>query len=200
MNLSRAVLLLVATTAINALAQAPAPSAHDHDHAANPAAGLKKELIEGITAKDFLKLGDKPNTAKITLVAVFTDANYGMNFNGHAKGTLVYTIPKGWTVEVTYINPSPIPHSAIVVEKADTKKLQVAQPYFKGGAVPNHLQGLAYGKSTFSFVVDEPGEFALACGFPAHALNGHWVALDVDDKTKVPTIKLGDAPAQEAVK
>jgi hypothetical protein len=182
-------------------AQTPAPPAKE-DHSAHGGAvamaGLKKELTEGLTEADFLKLGDKPKTAKITLVAVWSDANYGMNFNGHAKGTLVYTIPKDWTVEVTYINPSPIPHSAIVVEKSDTKKLQVAQPYFKGGAVPNHLQGLAYGKSVFSFAADEAGEYAIACGFPAHAMNGHWVALDVDDKISVPTIKLGDAPAKEA--
>jgi len=31
-----------------------------------------------------------------------------------------------FAAEVTYINPSPIPHSAIVCEKADTKKLQDA--------------------------------------------------------------------------
>ena len=193
--------LLLSLCALSGVCFSQAPATDPHAaHASAATAGLKKELIEGITEKDFIKLGDKPNTAKITLVAVFTDANYGMNFNGHSKGSLVYTIPKGWTVEVTYINPSPVPHSAIVVEKADTKKLQVAQPYFKGGAVPNHLQGLAYGKATFTFLVDEPGEYALACGFPAHALNGHWVGLDVDEKIKVPTIKIGDAPAKEAVK
>lgn len=193
---SLALVLTFAATA--AFSQTPAPPAGEH--AAHDAAsiGLKKELIEGITEADFLKLGDKPKTAKITLVAVFTADNYGMNFNGHSKGSLVYTIPKDWTVEVTYINPSPIPHSAIVVEKGDTKKLQIPAPYFKGGAVPNHLQGLAYGKATFSFVADEAGEYALACGFPAHAMNGHWVGLDVDDKIAMPTIKIGDAPAREA--
>ena len=193
------VLLIALAAATTGLAQTPAPPAGEHaGHEAAAMIGLKKELIEGITEADFLKLGDKPKTAKITLVAVFTADNYGMNFNGHSKGTLVYTIPKDWTVEVNYINPSPIPHSAIVVEKSDTKKLQIPTPYFKGGAVPNHLQGLAYGKATFSFVADEAGEYALACGFPAHAMNGHWVELDVDDKIKTPTIKLGDGPVKEA--
>lgn len=195
-------LALVTALASPLAAQTPAAPAAEHaghaEHAAAANSGLKKELVAGLTEADFLRLGTKPKTAKITLVAVWTDANYGMNFNGHAKGTLVYTIPKDWTVEVTYINPSPIPHSAIVVEKADTKKLQVAQPYFKGGAVPNHLQGLAYGKADFSFIADEVGEYALACGFPAHAMNGHWVALDVDDKITKPTIKIGEAPAKEA--
>ena len=192
-------LILALGISATSFAQTPAPPAADHaGHEAAALIGLKKELIEGITEADFLKLGDKPKTVKITLVAVFTADNYGMNFNGHSKGTLVYTIPKDWTVEVNYINPSPIPHSAIVVEKSDTKKLQIPKPYFKGGAVPNHLQGLSYGKATFSFVADEAGEYALACGFPAHAMNGHWVSLDVDDKITVPTIKIGDAPAKPA--
>lgn len=200
MKIIRAAFMAAALSFASAVAQTPAPAGHDHTATAVAAGGLKKELIEGITEADFLRLGEKPKTVKITLVAVWSDANYGMNFNGHAKGSAIYTIPKDWTVEVTYINPSPIPHSAIIIEKADTKKLQVAQPYFKGAAVPNHLQGLSYGKSVFTFVADEAGEYAIACGFPAHAMNGHWLALDVDEKATVPTLKLGEAAPKEATK
>jgi len=32
---------------------------------------LNKELIAGITEADFLKLGDQPKTARVTLVAAF---------------------------------------------------------------------------------------------------------------------------------
>jgi hypothetical protein len=156
------------------------------------------ELIEGLTSDDFLRLGSKPNTVDVIIIAVFNDENYGMNFNGFAKGAAIYTIPKGWTVNVTYINPSPVPHSLIVIEKDELKKLQVAEPYFKGAAVPNHLKGLAYEKSSFSFVADEAGEFAFACGFPSHAMNGHWIALEISDEAKAPTIKLGAAEAKVA--
>jgi hypothetical protein len=188
----------------------PAAEHGGHDahaeHAAAADSGLKKELIEGLTEKDFLRLGDKPKTVRLTVVAVWTAENYGMNFNGYAKGNATYTIPKDWTVEVTYINPSPIPHSLIVIEQGDTKKLQVAEPYFKGAAVPDHIKGLSYGKHTFSFTADEAGEFALACGFPAHALNGHWIALDISDEATEPSLKLGDkepvkaSPAAPAAK
>ena len=182
----------------------PAKPAEAHDHAdhggSSPTSGLKKELIEGITEKDFIKLGEKEKTVKITVIAVWSDDNYGMNFNGYSKGKATYTIPKDWTVEVTYINPSPIPHSLIVIEKESVKKIQVPEPYFKGAAVPKHLQGISYGKSTFTFAADEAGEYALACGFPAHALNGHWIALDISEEAKVPTLKLGDAAAVEATK
>ncbi|MCB1212467.1 MAG: hypothetical protein KDK97_24295, partial [Verrucomicrobiales bacterium] len=61
-----------------------------------------------------------------------------------------------------------------------------------------HTQGMSFGKADFSFVADEAGEYALACGFPAHAISGHWVALNVSDAVKVPTLKLGDLDAVEA--
>ncbi len=144
-----------------------------------------------------MKLGDKPKTVKITLVATFNAANYGMNFNGYSHGKAIYTVPKDWTVEVTFINPSPIPHSAIVTEKSEVKKLQVPEPYFEGGAIPKHLIGLTLGKADFSFVAEEAGEFALACGFPAHAVAGHWVAFNISAEAASPTLQLGEQPAKE---
>lgn len=201
-----AVCVLPAEDAPNTKPAEPAPTGHDHathDHATHDQAasfGLKKELVAGITEKDFLKLGDQEKTVKITIVAVWSDHNYGMNFNGYSKGGAVYAIPKNWTVEVTYINPSPIPHSLIVIEKEDLKKIQVAEPYFTGAAVPKHLQGLSYGKNTFSFVANEEGEYAFACGFPTHALGGHWIALNVAGENTVPTLQLGTNPVVEATK
>ena len=179
--------LLGAVLTGGSLAQEGAKPAEAHGAHGAAGAGLKKELIAGMTEKDFLKLGDRPKTVRLNVVAVWTAENYGMNFNGYAKGGATYVIPEGWTVEVTYINPSPIPHSLIVIEKGDLKKLQVQQPAFKGAAVPDHLKGLAYGKATFTFVADEAGEYALACGFPSHALNGHWIGLEVSAAAKEPS-------------
>ncbi len=179
---------------IAALAGAQAPAENHAAHGEQAFAGLKKELFAGITESDFMKLGDKPKTVKIVLVATYTAENYGMNFNGYAKGSATYTVPVGWTVEVEFINPSPVPHSAIVLERDDVKKLQVPAPYFKGGAVEKHLQGIAFAKAAFSFVA---GEYAFACGFPAHAVAGHWVALDVSADAQHPSLKLGDKPARE---
>ncbi|MCB1278911.1 sulfocyanin-like copper-binding protein [Prosthecobacter sp.] len=180
------------------IAQQPATPPAGHDAHAVDIPGLKKELFAGITEADFLKLSDKPKTVKVILIATYTAANYGMNFNGYAHGKAVFTIPKDWTVEVTFINPSPIPHSAIVVEKDQVKKLQMGAPYFDGAGVPKPEVGLAVSKAEFSFVADEEGEYAFACGFPAHAINGHWLALEVSADAKAPTLQLGDKPAVEA--
>lgn len=168
-----------------------------HDPAVHAGAGLKKELFAGITEADFLALGDKPKSVKVTLVAAFTDANYGMNFNGWSHGKAIYTIPVGWTVEVTFINPSPVPHSAIVVERAMTKKIQVGEPAFAGASTPQPLIGMSTSKATFVFTASEAGDYALACGFPTHAAAGHWVALDISATATVPSIKLGDGAVKE---
>ncbi|MEN3940750.1 sulfocyanin-like copper-binding protein [Prosthecobacter sp. SYSU 5D2] len=175
-------------------AQTPPPA---HDHGAMEIPGLKKELFAGITPEDLLKPGTEPKSVKVKLVATFNAVNYGMNFNGYSHGKAVLTIPTGWKVDVTFINPSPIPHSAIVTEQAETKKLQVPEPYFEGGATPKHLTGMTMGQADFSFTPDEAGEFALACGFPAHAVAGHWISLIVSDDATVPTLKLGEQGAVE---
>lgn len=192
----RPFLLSLPFLAATAFAQTPAAPPPGHDHTlAIP--GLKTEMFAGITEADLLKLDTQPKTVKVVLVATFNAANYGMNFNGYSHGKAVLTVPKDWKVNVTFINPSPIPHSAIVIEKDDTKKLQSPEPYFKGGATPKHLIGMSAAKADFSFVADEAGEYALACGFPAHAMAGHWVALNISAEAKAPTLQFGDQPAKE---
>jgi hypothetical protein len=190
-------------------AQEPAPptppptDAKDPHHHQDAAAGIASagrnmELVKGLTDADFLRLGAEPKTVELIVVAVWNDENYGMNFNGYAKGNATYTIPKDWKVSVKYINPSPIPHSLLVVEKDSLKKIQMPEPYFKGAAVPDFLKGLAYGTSTFTFVADEAGDYALACGFPAHALNGHWIALEISGTATAPTLTLGTGEPKPA--
>jgi plastocyanin len=195
--LSHSMLLVMAVNALVHLASAEEQPVV-HDPAIHTGTGLKKELIAGITEADFLKLGDKPKMVKITLVTAFTEANSWLNFNGYSHGKAVYNIPTGWTVEVTFINPSPAPHSAIVVEREMLRKVQVGEPAFKGASTPNPVLGMSTSKAIFTFTADEPGEYAIACGIPTHAMAGHWVALNVSAGAKVPTLKLGDGPPKEA--
>lgn len=183
-------LLLLLTTA-PLRSQTPAPPSAGHDHS-TVIPGLKHELFEGVKEEDLLRPGKDPKSVKVMLVATFNAANYGMNFNGWSHGKAVLTIPVGWRVDVTFINPSPIPHSAIVIERADTKKLQMPEPWFEGGATPKHLTGQTVSKADFSFTADEEGEYALACGFPAHAVAGHWVALNVSPDAETPSLQLGE--------
>jgi len=190
---------LFSIVALSLPAQEAKPAADPHGahggHGTVP--GLKKELFAGFKEADSMKRGAEPKTVKVVLVATFTADNHGMNFNGYSHGNATWFIPKGWTVEVEFINPSPVPHSAIVVERPDVKKLQVPEPWFEGAAVEKHLQGIALSKATFTFTPDEEGEFAFACGFPAHALAGHWVALEVTAEDSEPMIQLGEGEAKK---
>lgn len=160
--------------------------------------GLKKELIEGITPADFLRLSNKPKTVRVTLIAAFSTNNYGMNFNGFSYGKAIYRIPIGWNVEVSFINPSPVPHSAVLVERDQVKKLQVGEPAFKGAATPNATTGISSNKATFEFTADEAGDYAIACGFPSHALAGHWISFEVSANATAATLQLGDDPPLQA--
>jgi plastocyanin len=169
-----------------------------HDPAIHAGSGQKKELIAGITDADFLKLGDKPKLAKITLVVGLTNENMWMNFNGYSHGKATYVIPVGWTVEVTFINPSPVPHSAIVVERDMVKRPRFEEPAFKGASTPNPAAGMSSSKATFTFTASERGAYAIACGFPMHAAGGHWITLDVSASAVKPTLGLGDLPPKEA--
>ena len=205
--LCRLLLLPLCATLLHAQTpSAPAPppteakDPHQHQSGAPgiASAGRKMELVKDVTEADFLRLGAEPKTVELIVVAVWNDENYGMNFNGYAKGNATYTIPKDWTVSVKYINPSPIPHSLLVVEKESIRKIQMPGPYFKGAAVPDFLTGLAYGTNTFTFVADEAGDYALACGFPAHAINGHWIAMEVSGTATAPTLKLGTGEPKPA--
>ena len=169
-----------------------------HDPAVHAGSGLKKELTAGIGEADFLRLGDKPQMVKITLVTAFNETNSWLNFNGYSHGRASYTIPKGWTVEVTLINPSPAPHSAVVVERDKWRNVRVGDPAFRGACTPNPDVGISSSKATFSFTASEAGEYAICCGVPTHASGGHWAGLYVIAGAIVPTLKLGDSPPREA--
>ncbi len=122
----------------------------------------------------------------VTLVATYDDNNHGMNFNGHSKGSATYKIPTGWKVNVTFENWSPVPHSLIVVEDRTVRKPHMGEPYFEGAVTPDAHLATAPKEAKFSFTPDEAGDFAFACGFPAHAASGHWIKLEVSDDFEKP--------------
>lgn len=117
----------------------------------------------------------------VTIVATLTEDNYGMNFNGFAKGTAGFEVPLGWKVNVIFCNNSPVPHSLIIVEASEAKsKINLGEePYFDGGMTPSPLKGTTSKVEKFTFTVDDTGKYAFACGFPTHSANGHWIRLDV---------------------
>ena len=133
---------------------------------------------------NFLSQNADKKEVNLTVIGTYNADNHGMNFNGYSKGKATYKIPTGWKVNVTYENWSPVPHSVIVVEERVTRKPQMGQPYFDGASTPNPNLATTPKEAKFSFELDEPGDFAFACGFPAHAASGHWIKLEVSDDFK----------------
>lgn len=133
----------------------------------------------------FLKQDVEKKTAHFIIVATFDKSNYGMNFNGVSKSEGGYNLPTGWTVKVTFCNNSAVPHSVMVVDADDARrKINLgAEPYFEGATTPNpNTTGTTAKTEEFTFVADEEGEFALACGFPTHSANGHRIWLNISDE------------------
>lgn len=178
-------------TATNAANAAHATHTHTHAHTH---AGVTNAAAAVTNLPPFIALGEKTNTVDMLVVATFNSANYGMNFNGYAKGGAAFTVPTGWTVNVTFRNNSPVPHSVVVVEDTQLRKLQFKEPYFEGGATPKFTTGSTNKDKPqhFQFVADESGDYAFACGFPAHTAGGHWIKFEVSDEIKIPTWTAGD--------
>jgi len=167
--------------------------AAEADHKDHPATGRKIPSPGPDDVAKFIKIDLEAKKVTIPLTATYNDANHGMNFNGHFKGRAVYTVPKGWTITIHFKNMSPVPHSAIVVEQVMARRLQVGEAYFEGASTKDPLKGIVK-EEKFTFVVDEAGKFAIACGFPAHSASGHWIALDVSKDAETASLKLPIQP------
>lgn len=167
-------ILLGALSATLALAEEkPATVAPGSCHTVLPSGEVKNPV--------FITQDAAKKEVNLTIIATMTEYNYGMNFNGFAKGEAGYEVPLGWKVKVKFCNNSPVPHSLIVVEEAEAKtKINLGEePYFDGASTPSPLKGTTSKVDHFEFTVDEAGKFALACGFPTHSANGHWIRLEV---------------------
>lgn len=185
------IIALACALALNLMLQAAdaptAPTGHDHGTPSGDSKAAEPQESMFLSVDP-----NTPKTARLVVVSAYNPVNYGMNFNGFAKGGARYTIPQGWTVSVNFTNNSPVPHSAIVVEKPMVKKLQMGEPAFKGASTPYPVRGTTgKGGVAFQFVADEAGEFAMACGFPSHSANGHWIAFDVSTTATAPSLQFG---------
>jgi plastocyanin len=138
----------------------------------------------------FIALGKEAKTVEILIVAALTNTNHGMNFNGFSKGQAIYTVPLGWRVNVTFKNASAVPHSVVVVDQEMVSELQIGKPYFTGASSPDAMAATAPKHAKFSFIANEAGEYAFACGFPTHAAAGHWITLKISKEAKSPLLTL----------
>ena len=114
-------------------------------------------------------------TVSFTLVAGYSGANSGLNFDGYSSGNLEIDAPQGWAVTVTCSNKGPLNHScAVVADEA------ASQPLFGGATTPNPGAGLPAGQqASFTFKPDRVGTFRIVCRVPGHEPEGMWIVFKV---------------------
>ncbi len=128
----------------------------------------------------WLTVNSKQHTVTFTLIAGYTNALGGLNFNGDVNGKMVLSVPAGYRVNIIFSNKSASPHSAVFTPYAQKDNTGSYRTAFKGSATPNWTNGIAAGKTEkFSFVATTAGKYALVCGVPGHEAAGMWDVLQV---------------------
>jgi sulfocyanin len=122
----------------------------------------------------------KTHTATLTLVAAYTNALNGFNFNGYGNGKMVITIPVGYRVTVSFSNKSSVPHSAVFTPYSQKNRTSTFPLAFKGSTSPDPTSGITSGTpQRFTFTASRAGTYALVCGVPGHEAAGMWDVLKV---------------------
>ncbi len=141
----------------------------------------------------FISLDESAKQVNLTVFAAFDATNGGLNFNGYASGTATYTVPAGWTVQVTFKNLSTqSPHSNMIVPDGAQNQVRMPAPIFAGASTPNPESGITSGSQVYTFVADKEGRYVMACGIPGHASNGHWIWFVVGPADSQPSFQGGD--------
>lgn len=133
----------------------------------------------------FLAVHAKTHTAVITLIASYDGANSGFNFDGYSR-VLMWTVPRGWHVQVVCKNRGPLRHSCAVVKGADSTK-----PAFPHASTPQPRIGLLAGRTaSFSFRATRTGVFRFACLVPGHEVARMYDVLKITSGGKPSVVDL----------
>jgi cytochrome c len=125
----------------------------------------------------------RAHTARLTLIAAYTNALTGFNFNGYGNGKMVITIPLGYRVTVIFSNKSSVPHSAVFTPYSQKNRTSNFRLAFKGATSPDPTGGITSGTTQhFTFTASKVGTYALVCGVPGHEQAGMWDVLKVTPK------------------
>ncbi len=127
--------------------------------------------------KRWLSWNGARRAASITLVAGYSDANNGFNFDGYGRGTLLVRVPLGWRVAVTCRNASSLRHSCAIVGGTQT-----IQPAFATAATSSPTVGLLTGQTAhFAFIASRAGSYRMTSLVPGDEQARLWDVLEVGD-------------------
>lgn len=132
------------------------------------------------TTPRWLTVNAKAHAVTLTVIAGYSDALGGFNFDGYGHGQMVVSVPVGYRVNVVFSNRGKYPHSAAFVAYARRGDTAGYTPAFRGAISPDAADGIMAGTvQRFSFVAGKVGSYALVCGVPGHESAGMWDVLKV---------------------
>ncbi|WP_053960021.1 sulfocyanin-like copper-binding protein [Sulfobacillus thermosulfidooxidans] len=108
-------------------------------------------------------------------------------FDGYANGFMTITIPKGWTVDATFINEQVLlKNSAMIVPFAQLQQGGPFTPAFQGATSPNPITGANHGVvQHFHFVASQDGKYAVVSAVPdGQSDSGMWAYFLVENVSK----------------
>jgi hypothetical protein len=133
----------------------------------------------------FLAVHPRTHTAVITLIASYDRSNSGFNFDGYSR-VLMWTVPRGWHVDVVCTNRGPLRHSCAVVKNATSAALA-----FPHASTPQPRIGLLAGRTArFSFLASRTGVFRFACLVPGHEAARMYDVLKITSGGKPSVVDL----------
>lgn len=134
---------------------------------------------------NFLAVDARKHRVTVTLIAAYNGENGGFNFDGYSR-TLMWTVPRGWTVRVVCTNRGPLRHSCAVVKGADSTK-----PAFPGASIRHPRTGLLAGHTAhFTFRASRKGVYRFACLVPGHEDARMWDVLKITKGGKPSVVDL----------
>jgi hypothetical protein len=133
----------------------------------------------------FLAVDAHRHRVRITLIASYDGTNGGFNFDGYSR-SLMWTVPRGWTVRVVCTNRGALRHSCGVVQGAGSTK-----PAFRGAVTQQPFVGLESGVTArFTFRASRTGVFRFACLVPGHEDARMWDVLKITRGGKPSVVDL----------
>lgn len=162
----------------------------------NPSSSMGGTGSTGAATTPWYTLDKAPKTLDLAITSATTSDNSGLNFDGGYKGSIIVTVPVGWTVNVTFTSKdSMMPHSVgFTTWASKTSATGTFVPAFKGSIGADFTSGITSASPPikFSFKATTAGQYAFVCGVPGHAAGGMWDEFDVSGKATSPTVKINN--------
>jgi sulfocyanin len=112
------------------------------------------------------------HTVTVTVIAGYSGANDGLNFNGDANGKLVISVPAGYRVTVAFASKGAFPHNAVITSTKPTGSSDAFALAFPGSGPEDTTTGVI--SARYSFRTTKVGSYYIVCGLPGHAATGMW--------------------------